>query len=35
VTPNGTIRASAKPGIGYAPRMDRIDTLTVKHEVLK
>ncbi|MGA8230595.1 MAG: o-succinylbenzoate synthase [Candidatus Acidiferrales bacterium] len=35
VTPNGTIRASAKPGIGYTPRMDRIDALTVKHEILK
>jgi o-succinylbenzoate synthase len=35
VTPNGTIRASAKPGIGYSPRMDRIDALTVKHEILK
>jgi O-succinylbenzoate synthase len=35
VTPNGTIRASAKPGIGYAPRVDRIESLTAKHEVLK
>ena len=35
VTANGTIRASAKPGIGYAVRMERVDALTVKHEVLK
>ena len=35
VTPNGTIRASAKPGIGYAPRLDRIDNLTIKRESLK
>ncbi len=35
VTRNGTIRASAKPGIGYVPRIDRIEALTVKHEILK
>jgi o-succinylbenzoate synthase len=35
VTPNGTIRVSAKPGIGYAPRLDRIDSLTVKCDTLK
>jgi len=35
VTSNGTIRASAKAGIGYGVRMDRIDGLTVKHEVLR
>lgn len=34
VTPNGTIRVPSEPGIGYRPRVDRIDTLTRNCEVL-
>ena len=34
VTRQGTIRVPSGPGIGFAPRLDRIDTLTVRKEVL-
>jgi O-succinylbenzoate synthase len=34
VTPQGTIRVPAGPGIGYEPRLDRIEKLTVRREVL-
>ena len=34
VTPQGTIRVPSEPGIGYKPRIDRIDTLTRNCEVL-
>jgi len=35
VTPQGTIRVPQGPGIGYAPRLDRIEKLTVAKEVLQ
>ncbi|HUJ31977.1 MAG TPA: o-succinylbenzoate synthase [Candidatus Acidoferrum sp.] len=35
VTPRGTIRIPTAPGIGYAPRIDRIDSLTHRREVLE
>jgi o-succinylbenzoate synthase len=35
VTPQGTIHVPSGPGIGYAPRLDRIERLTVKKEVLR
>jgi O-succinylbenzoate synthase len=35
VTPQGTIRVPSGPGIGYQPRRERIETLTVRHEVLR
>jgi O-succinylbenzoate synthase len=35
VTPQGTIRVPQKPGIGYAPRLDRIRSLTRRIEVLE
>ena len=35
VTRQGTIRVSAAPGIGYAPRMERIESLTRRMEVLE
>ena len=35
VTPKGTIRVPAAPGIGYAPRLDRIEQLTKRREVLE
>jgi o-succinylbenzoate synthase len=35
VSAAGTIRVPAAPGIGYAPRLDRIDHLTAKKEILK
>lgn len=35
VTPRGTIRVPAAPGIGYAPRLDRIEQLTKRREVLE
>jgi len=35
VTPQGTIRVPAAPGIGYAPRLDRIESLTRRREVLE
>jgi O-succinylbenzoate synthase len=34
VSPQGTIRVSTGPGIGYAPRIDRIEKLTVRSERL-
>jgi O-succinylbenzoate synthase len=34
VTPQGTIRVPAAPGIGYAPRLDRIEKLTTRQEIL-
>jgi O-succinylbenzoate synthase len=35
VTPQGTIRVPSAPGIGYKPRIDRIDALTRRLEVLE
>ena len=35
VTPKGTIRVPTAPGIGYAPRLDRIERLTQQREVLE
>ncbi len=35
VTPKGTIRVPAEPGIGYTPRIDRIEKLTKRSEVLE
>jgi o-succinylbenzoate synthase len=35
VTPQGTIRVPATSGIGYAPRLDRIESLTRRREVLE
>jgi o-succinylbenzoate synthase len=34
VTPQGTIRVPSGPGIGFEPRLDRIDKLTVRKELL-
>ena len=34
VTPQGTIRVPTGPGIGFAPRLERIEQLTVRKEVL-
>jgi O-succinylbenzoate synthase len=34
VTPQGTIRVPLGPGIGYAPRLDRIEMLTTRKEIL-
>jgi O-succinylbenzoate synthase len=34
VTPQGTIRVPTAPGIGYAPRLDRIEELTTRQEIL-
>jgi o-succinylbenzoate synthase len=34
VSPQGTIRVSSGPGIGFQPRLDRIDKLTVRTEQL-
>ena len=34
VTPQGTIRVPEGPGIGYAPRLDRIQAITAREEVL-
>jgi len=34
VTPQGTIRVPSGPGIGYEPRLDRIEALTVRKESL-
>jgi len=34
VSPRGTIAVPAGPGIGFAPRMDRIEALTVRKEML-
>jgi O-succinylbenzoate synthase len=35
VTRQGTIRVPTAPGIGYAPRIDRIESLTRRHEVIE
>jgi O-succinylbenzoate synthase len=35
VTPQGTIHVPTAPGIGYEPRMDRIESLTCRREVLE
>jgi o-succinylbenzoate synthase len=35
VTRQGTIRVPTAPGIGYAPRLDRIESLTQRREVLE
>jgi o-succinylbenzoate synthase len=35
VSPQGTIRVPSGPGIGYAPRIDRIEALTQRREVLE
>jgi len=34
VTRQGTIRVPTGPGIGYQPRLERIEKLTVRKEVL-
>ena len=34
VSPKGTIRVPTSPGIGFQPRLDRIDKLTVRKERL-
>jgi o-succinylbenzoate synthase len=34
VTPNGTIRVPDGPGIGYTPRIERIESITARKEVL-
>jgi O-succinylbenzoate synthase len=35
VTPQGTIHVPTAPGIGYTPRLDRIESLTRRREVLQ
>jgi len=35
VSKEGTIRVPSAPGIGYAPRLDRIESLTKRREVLE
>ena len=35
VSPQGTIRVPSGPGIGYTPRVDRIESLTQRREVLE
>ena len=35
VTPQGTIKVPAGPGIGFTPRVDRIASLTRRSEVLE
>jgi O-succinylbenzoate synthase len=35
VSPKGTIRVPTAPGIGYTPRMDRIEAVTKRREVLE
>jgi o-succinylbenzoate synthase len=35
VTPQGTIRVPTGPGIGYTPRIDRIEKLTARKEILE
>jgi O-succinylbenzoate synthase len=35
VTPQGTIKVPGGPGIGYTPRLDRIEAITARKEVLK
>jgi L-alanine-DL-glutamate epimerase-like enolase superfamily enzyme len=34
VSPEGTIRVPTSPGIGFAPRRERIEKLTVRKERL-
>jgi len=34
VTPHGTIRVPTGPGIGFAPRVERIQSITVRQELL-
>lgn len=34
VTPHGTIQAPEKPGIGFAVKLDRLDSLTVRRETI-
>jgi o-succinylbenzoate synthase len=34
VTPQGTIRVPAGPGIGYTPRIERIEAITARKEIL-
>src|SRR3984893_1266247 len=34
VTPQGTIRVSDGPGIGYTPRIERIEAITARKEIL-
>ena len=34
VTPQGTIRVPSGPGIGYVPRLERIEKLTARKEIL-
>jgi O-succinylbenzoate synthase len=34
VTPQGTIRVPDGPGIGYTPRVDHIEAITARKEVL-
>ncbi|MFQ5816772.1 MAG: o-succinylbenzoate synthase [Terriglobia bacterium] len=35
VTPQGTIRVPTSPGLGYRPRTDRIEKLTVRKQLLR
>lgn len=35
VSPQGTIRVPSGPGIGYVPRLDRIEAITARKEVLQ
>jgi len=35
VSKNGTIRVPPSPGIGYTPRIDRIESITHRREVLE
>ncbi len=35
VTPQGTIQVPDGPGIGYAPRVDRIESITARKEILQ
>ena len=35
VSPQGTIRVPSGPGIGYVPRVDRIESLTKRREILE
>jgi len=35
VTPQGTIRVPDGPGIGYTPRIDRIEAITARKEILE
>jgi O-succinylbenzoate synthase len=34
VTPQGTIRVPDSPGIGYTPRLDRIESISARKEIL-